>query len=493
MQSFSKSRLVALSQCPKRLWLQSHQPELAEETGDPIRLDGGKAVGEMAHQLYNPDGRAVLVDTTPANFAAALSQTHDLLNGKQPIFEACLEANGVRVYIDALLPDPQSANAGYRMVEVKSSTRVKEHHLDDVAIQVYAARAAGVPLTSVALAHVNSSWTYPGANDYSGLLVEQDLTHEALERAETVAELVNQAQQVAAQPNEPQRHTGPHCLDPYPCPFFTYCRSQEERAEHPIAWLPSLRSKAVKEHIDATGASDMRDLPDNLLTAKQQRVKTATVHEKPYFDRAQANRMLRAFQPPLYFLDFETIQFPVPIWPGTRPYQQIPFQFSLHRQDGEEFKHAEFLDLSGNDPQRAFAEALVAACGDRGSVVAYSASFERTRIKELAAAFADLETPLLALNNRVVDLLPIARECYYHPHQHGSWSIKAVLPALCPDLSYEQLDGVQNGTLAQQAFIEAIAASTPRARQNELQAQLLDYCKLDTWAMVRVWQALRDS
>jgi hypothetical protein len=193
---------------------------------------------------------------------------------------------------------------------------------------------------------------------------------------------------------------------------------------------------------------------------------------------------------PAYFLDFETIQFAVPIWKGTRPYQQIPFQFSIHRLSRTgKIEQQAFLDLSGADPSKAFAEDLIAACGERGPIFVYNAGFETARIRELSERFPRLAKPLLALNERVVDLLPVARDDYYHPSQQGSWSIKAVLPALCPDLHYGDLDGVQDGGMAMDAFLEALAPQTSKTRKSEIEQQLLAYCALDTYAMVRLWVA----
>jgi hypothetical protein len=193
-------------------------------------------------------------------------------------------------------------------------------------------------------------------------------------------------------------------------------------------------------------------------------------------------------------MDFETTQSAVPRWKGKRPYQQIPFQFSVHRlgRTGK-LQHMSFLDVSGKDPSLAFAKALLAACGNQGAIFVYNASFEQARIRELAERYPRLAAGLKAVNDRVVDLLPIAREHYYHPSQEGSWSIKAVLPAMCPDLDYAELEGVKDGGMAMEAYAEAIAAETTPARKAEIERQLTAYCALDTYALVRLWSIFSGS
>jgi Domain of unknown function(DUF2779) len=181
----------------------------------------------------------------------------------------------------------------------------------------------------------------------------------------------------------------------------------------------------------------------------------------------------------------------VPIWKGTSPYQQIPFQFSVHHlSDTGALAHTEFPDLTGNDPMLPFAQALIASCGTSGPIFVYSRAFEATRIKELAERFAEHATALLAINERLADLLPIVAKHYYHPRQEGSWSIKKVLPAIAPDLDYTQLSGVKDGQMAMVAFQEAIDPATALTRKNEIRTQLSAYSRLDTFAMVRVWQLL---
>ena len=371
------------------------------------------------------------------------------------------------------------------MVEVKSSTSVKDAQREDLAIQAHIATKAGVSLEATALAHIDSSWVYPGGEDYAGLLVETDLTDETRQRMSDVQGWIDAAQAIAALSAMPLVKTGPQCDSPYACGFYDHCSSLEPAVEMPVYWLPRFHTGPWIER----GVVDLRDVPVDALNDVQRRVRDSTVEGGVHFDAKGAALDLGAYPLPGYFLDFETIQFAVPIWGGTRPYQQIPFQYSMHRLDEiGHLEHGEFLDLSGGDPSRAFAEQLIADCGKAGPVFVYNAAFERSRMAELAERFPDLKNGLEAIISRVVDLLPIARNRYYHPSQKGSWSIKAVLPAIVPELSYDGLDGVRNGGDAQVAFLEAIHPHTDAAQRDALRRQLLAYCALDTYAMVRLWQ-----
>ena len=247
-----------------------------------------------------------------------------------PIFEAGFAAEGALAFADIMLPVGNEPKPSWRMVEVKSSASVKDYHREDIAIQAFVALAAGVPLKSIALAHIDSGWLYPGDDNYQGLLVENDLTDEAFERADEVRAWIGEAHAVVEQPSEPQIRTGAHCSNPYECSFRTYCQSQEPQPEHPIEWLPRLQAKAVKELIETKAIKDLCDVPDEYLNDLQRRVKVQTLSGKPFFDHAGAAAELAQYNLPACFLDFETIYFAVPIWKGTRPYQQIPFQFSRH-------------------------------------------------------------------------------------------------------------------------------------------------------------------
>lgn len=488
MRTFSKSKLLALRQCPKRLWLEVHRPDLREDSAaTEASFQVGFQVGDIAQRIYDPEGQGALIDVQSEGFSRAFERTTELLHTTQPIFEAGFSAGGALAFADVMLPEQMEGKQVWRMVEVKSSTSVKDYHRDDVAVQAFVAQSAGVPLQSIALAHIDSSWVYPGDEDYSGLLVEADLTAEAFSRTEEVKAWIAQAQSIDAMPSEPVIGIGAHCDTPFECGFYDYCSRDEPKAQYPVYWLPYFGAKA--RELAAQGVIDLEDVPDDRLNPKQQRVKANTLAHTVYFDAAGAAADLAVHSLPAYFLDFETIQFAVPIWKGTRPYQQNTFQFSLHTlSESGRLDHTEFLDLSGGDPSEPFAQALIAVCGESGPVYVYNAAFETSRMSELAIRYPQFSVALLAINARVVDLLPIARERYYHPSQQGSWSIKKVLPAVVPELRYDALDGVQDGGMAMEAFLEAIHPDTQAERKNQIEQQLLAYCKLDTYAMVRLWQ-----
>ena len=494
-RTLSKSKLIAFRQCRKRVWLEVHRPELREDsTQAQARFDQGHQVGDIARLLYDPEGRGALLDPQQHGLENVFAQTQDLLNSPQAIFEAGFRTDEALALADVMLPIEKAGKLAWKMVEVKSSTSVKDYHLDDVVIQAFIARTAGVALASASVAHIDSNWVYPGGSDYSGLLRETDVTEHALGREAEVRGWIAGAQRTVASRREPRVKMGKQCGAPFECGFSAYCQSLVPKVEHPISQLPGRLGKALQAKVDAGDVADLREVPDDLLNDKQLRVKRAALSRRPFFDAEAAAQALACHKLPAYFMDFETIQFAVPIWPGTRPYQQLPFQFSVHRLSRTgKLEHRSFLDLSGKDPSLGFAEALLLACGDKGPIFTYNAAFERSRILDLAKRFSQLATALKALTERIVDLLPIAREHYYHPDQEGSWSIKAVLPSVCPDLDYGQLEGVQNGGMAMEAYEEAISPVTPPERRSEIERQLIAYCALDTLALVRLWSRFSGS
>ena len=494
-RALSKSKLVAYRQCPKRLWLEVHRPQLREDSAQTqARFRAGHQVGDIARQQYDPKRKGVLLDDQVDGFDQVFARTQDLLDSNQPVFEAGFRTKEALAFADVLLPARKGGKRVWRMVEVKSSTTVKDYHRDDAAIQLFVARASGASVASAAIACVDSTWVYPGGGDYAGLLVETDVTAEATTRQEEVRQWIADAHGIVAAKAEPAIKMGKHCSAPFECSFSAYCQGLAPEAQHPISLLPGALRKPLQALVETQNLKELSQVPDALLSDTQLRVKRVTLSGQPFFDKGAAARALQAHKLPAYFMDFETIQFAVPIWKGTRPYQQIPFQFSVHRLSRTgKLAHESFLDLSGKDPSLGFAKALLAACGTQGPVFSYNAGFEVSRIRDLAARFPRLAKGLNALAERVVDLLPVARNHYYHPGQEGSWSIKAVLPTLCQDLEYGQLEGVQDGSMAMEAFVEAMDPATTQARKAEIERQLIAYCALDTLALVRLWSAFSGS
>jgi len=493
MRRLSKSKLIAFRQCPKRLWLELHKPALRDDSASQAAFNIGYQVGNIAQKVFDPDGTGINVDPNDIGWYESATQTEASLKGRQddpvvPVFEALLQTSGALALADVMLPDFSADELRWQMIEVKSSTSVKAYHRDDVAIQTYIAERSGVPLSQVGVAHINNKFVYPGDEDYQGLLHVEDLTEEAKGRHVEVEQWIADAQATAALETEPKAEVGAQCTSPFTCGFCDYCWKDVPQPDIPPSILPRIQRKKLDDWA-SRGITELRDAPDNEINETQQRVKTATLSGETYFDAAGAAQALAGQVSPAYFLDFETVTFPVPIWKGTRPYQQLTFQFSLHRvnEDGT-LHHSEFLDISGNDPREAFVQAMLNDCGTHGPIHVYSAPFENTRIKELAEAYPQHASKLHALLPRIVDLLPIARNHYYHPSQRGSWSIKRVLPAVCPELSYRDLEDVQHGLGAVDAYKEAIDSETTPERKANLRKQLLKYCELDTLATVKIWQ-----
>ena len=479
MASLSKSKIIAHRQCPKRLWLQINRPELIQiSAATQVRFDEGNKVGDIARQNH-PGG--VFIETL--NRVEAIAQTKEALSKHQTIFEAAFFEENVMIRADLLFPEKE----GYRLVEVKSSTGVKSYHVDDVTVQSWVMQKAGYSPQSMALAYINNQFVYQGDGNYEGLFAEADLSEQVKPNIAQVQSWVDAANKTLALPVEPMIAPGEQCTDPFTCDFIEYCSPPEEGVEYPVEILPY--GKAMAAQLRADGFKDLRDVPADLLSnPKHLKVHAITCSGEAVLD-PEASNQINALPYPRYYLDFETIGFAVPIWAGTRPYMQLPFQWSCHIEQADGvITHQEFLDLSGNDPREKFAQTLIKAVSTHGPVIVYNAGFEGARIKELAAAFPHLSSELLTIPERFFDLLPLARNHYYHPDMKGSWSIKDVLPTIAPELNYANLE-VSDGAMAQEAYKEAIHPQTSPERKEKVQEAMLKYCEQDTIAMVKIVHA----
>lgn len=492
IRRLSKSRILSYRQCPKRLWLEVHRPECRDDSASQRAFSIGQQVGEIARKVYDPLGSGHVIDVEALGHEAALEESAVFLaNGHGPVMEAGLSAEGALAYVDVMLPDRSNGQLRWRMVEVKSAASVKSHYLDDIAVQGFIAAHSGTPLSSISIAHIDTRFVYRGDGNYQGLFREVDVTEQTRSRFAQVREWIIGAQQVMALTEEPAIATGPQCANPFPCPFRHHCHVAKESPAYPLDHLPYFRHTRRSE-LNAQGIHDLREVPDRYLNDLQRRVKQCSIEESTFFDADGAAADLAVYGFPAHFLDFEAVQPPIPLWKDTSPYQACPFQYSLHVIDADsKIEHHAFLDLSGNDPRKCLVESLVAHCGTQGPIFAYNATYEASTIAQFAKQFPEHGVALRGIIARLVDLQPIANKRFYHPMQQGSWGLKSVLPALCPDLSYNRLEGVSDGRAAGDAYLEAIASTTTPERRAQLHEQLHAYCHLDTWAMVRMWQIFR--
>ncbi len=483
----SKSKIAAFEQCPKRLWLQKHKPNSAEiDDTAKERFATGNEVGTIACDLCS-DG--VMVEADP-DLKAALNKTKQLFaDGHHgSIFEATFEYDGVIVRADIMEPNQDGS---WNVAEVKSSSREKYYHLGDMATQIWVMRNLGLNINSASIRHINSKFELKELGNYEGLLIDKPIDDQIEDiianRSNTVL-----AARVTLSGYEPEVEMGKQCDEPFPCEFQSYCYEQsgEQEIEWPISLLPRTGKKTA-ENYAKLGIYDLMEVPAGELTHKHhEKIRLATVNNEPYHDKDAIINETAKWKFPLIHLDFESCNLAIPRWVGTKPYQQIPFQFSAHIQsNNEDIEHIGFLDLSGDDPRYKCAKAL-SKLPKKGNVVAWYASFEKSRLKELAMQYPEFKKPLLSLVERLVDLKVVAENYYYHRDQYGSWSIKKVLPTLAGELDYEALE-VKAGGEAIQAYAKAVAPNTSVFEKEAIAEALEKYCALDTYAMVVLLRKLR--
>jgi len=481
----SKSRFISGLQCHKRLYLECYERDLADEITEQQQaiFDSGTDVGVLARSLY-PGGELILEDHFDHEGAVATTQGHLAKPVVPPLYEAAFLRHGVRIRADILAPAGQRQ---FDLIEVKSTSKVKDEHINDVAIQLYVLRDSGIPIRRACLCHLDTSYLYEGAAyNLARLFRVVDMTAQCEALLPQIPSLLEQMRAVLAAPEAPAVSTGRHCTYPYQCPFYGHCHV--DQPEHHISQLPRARAELLAA-LENAGIDDIRAIPADFpgLTPLQQRVRKAVLTNRVYLDTALA-RQLRLLQLPLHFLDFETFNPALPLFRGTRPYQVIPFQWSLRTlEESGRLSHRDFLHDEQDDPRRAFAESLLRAVGAVGRILVYS-GFEAARLRDLACSYPELSQQLDAiLDGRIIDLLPLVRSYCYHPAFHGSFSIKSVLPALVPELGYDDLV-INDGVLASMAYAEMIKPDTPPERRTEIRADLLSYCRRDTLALVELFR-----
>ena len=481
----SKSRYLAGLQCHKQLWWRVHDsaaPELVPSPGQQNLFAQGRAVGEHARG-HVPGGE--LIGLPHYQYDNKVAATREAMQRDAPaIYEAWFLADETYVGVDILERTPR----GHAVIEVKASNSRKPEHLPDAAVQVHVLRRSGLQVERAEVMHLNSACRYP---DLSNLFVRDDVT------ALVEGALVGVPDELAAQQRMlegplPDVAIGEHCTRPHDCPFIERCWPRVP--DHHVSSLYRIDRRRVLQY-EANGYATIYDLPTDLELGVIHARQVKAVQTGRMVVERSLTGALAQFGSPLAFLDFETVSLAIPRWPGCRPWQQVPVQFSVHVEDrgrGGGLVHHQWIADGPDDPRPALAEALVAACAGARKVVAYYASFERECIRQLREAVPRFAKELERIEHRLVDLLPAVRSHVYHPDFGGGFSIKKTLPALVPGLSYADLK-IQDGEVAtvelQRLMLEG--DRTPPAERVALREALLRYCERDTWAMVKLLEKLR--
>lgn len=486
MRGLSKARFVAGTQCVKRLHLECHAPELREldASGRDALAAAGVEIGALARGRY-PGG--LLVEAGANGFEDALAATARLVADPavSVLFEPAFEHAGARTRPDVLL---RTGARRFELVEVKSAARVREYHTTDLAYQAAVLGGVGIEVSRAGVLLVDRDYVFPGgALDLTRLFRHVDLTEEVLAAVPAVRERLATFLAVLAADAQPAVAIGAQCLVPYRCPFFGHCHG--DAPAHPVTDLPRLTGEQLAELV-RLGIDDIRAVPADFpgLTPLQVRARAAVLAGRDVREPGIV-AALAAIPRPAHFVDFETFAPAVPVYPGTRPFEQIPFQWSDHVLAGDgTLTHHEFLHDADADPRRAFAESLLAATADAAALVVYS-SFEGDVLAALASELPDLASEILARRDRIVDLLPLVRDHCYHPALRGSFSIKRVLPAFVPELGYGDL-AIRDGLTASLSHARLVDPTLDPARRAALRRDLLAYCARDTLAMVELHRVL---
>lgn len=473
----SKSRFVAGLQCPKMLWWRVHEPDAPELTAAPnlqARFDRGTQVG-LAARTWVPGG--LLIDFSHNNLSQRVAATAQALADRIPvIYEASFLEDGVFVAVDIL----EKKRNGFVLVEVKSTLEVKAEHLPDVAIQLHVARRAGLSVNRAEVMHLNREYRHPAPN----LFVREDVTASATASVRALPRKIRSLLGTL-RGALPVVQPGSHCTEPYECPFMARC--WPARPKHDVGTLYRLNGVKRNELI-AQGYETLLDLPRDFAASGPARRQIQSVRrQRMIVQPTGLRKALERISQPIAFLDFETVSPPIPTWLGCRPYEQIPVQFSCHVPSPKRMVHYEWLARGPGDPRAALASALIHACRNAKTVLAYFAIFERKCIAGLIDAVPQFARELRALHDRIEDLLPIVRDHVYHPRFMGSFGLKDVLPTLVPGMSYDDLkiqDGeTASGTLESLLFNGETLSS---AAEKTLRRNLLRYCERDTLGMVRL-------
>ncbi len=484
----SKSSFIKGLQCYKALYLKKHYPELEDPVSEAQQaiFDAGTDIGQLATGLF--PGGVDLGHYVPKRMFDNVRVTKDHIRQRDTIYEAGFSQDSLLCFMDILVPDGD----GWRAYEVKGSTSVKDVYLWDAAFQFYVMRQSGVEFTDLSIIFLNNQYERMGELDLQQLFTIESVIDRLRELQPEIERQVGQMRSMLLGREVPDIDIGPHCSDPYPCSFSGHC--WKHIPDYSVFNIARLKQDQ-KFELYRNGIIEIKDVPEGYALSSSQQVQVdCEKNGTEIVSKEEIRAFLENLKYPLRFLDFETFNPSVPMFDHSRPYQQIPFQYSMHIQGmpGGDISHEEFLAQADGDPRLPFIEQLLTDAGNNGDILVYNKAFEQSRLRELARDFPQYEKAIHPLLDRIVDLMDVfSKKQLYTPEMHGSYSIKSVLPALVPGFSYEGLDIADGGT-ASMAF-HALYRETDIVKIAETRDNLLAYCRMDTLAMVEIMKKMEEK
>jgi hypothetical protein len=446
-------------------------------------FDQGHEVGALAKSLY-PGGIEVSEGVT--DFEQVLEQSLEAVKSRKPLFEAGFVYNDGFARVDILNP---VENDQWDIIEIKSSTGVKDVNLIDLAFQAFVYIGAGLKIRRCYVMHVNGDYVRCGAINPKKFFKRVNVTRKVSALSKNIEAQLKEMFATIQLREHPEIKIGTHCNNPYPCALQDKCWAF--LSDHSVFDLYYGGKKSWR--LLCEGIIRLKDIPDDVgLTDRQAIQRTVALTGQPHINRKALTRFLKRLKYPVSYLDFETIFTAIPLFDGLTPYQQVPFQFSLHRvvTQGSALEHDAFLADGRSDPRPLFLSRLRDCIGTKGSVVVYNAPFEKSVLGKLAEAFPEHTRWIKNVKSRVIDLLePFQKFHYYHPNQQGSASIKSVLPVLT-GRNYADLE-IQEGGQASLEFLRVHFGDVPEDERSKVRKWLECYCGQDTEGMIWIIEALR--
>ena len=479
----SKSLFLRGLQCYKSLYLDRRRPELRGEISyaQERLFEMGKEVGKYAQRLF-PGGVFIPFEEIPLS-EQIIQTTDEIKKGTSTLYEPAFSYNNVFIKVDIL----HKGKNGWEIYEVKSATEIKDIYIGDVAVQYYVLKGTGLPISRAYLVYINNQYVRYGEIEVDKLFIIEDIT-EAIEQKQGFIEEEIQKMREVLKGDIPIIDIGRHCHEPYDCDFIGFC--WQHVPEDSVFELKGRGANGYELY--KQGIIHLKDVPQELLSNSQKIHVEGTLEKKDFINREAVKEFLESLWYPLCFLDFETFNISIPLFDGTRPYQQIPYQYSLYCKDNEssELRHYEYLAKAEVDPRKELIEKLLKEISENACVVVYNKSFEIGVLKNLGGWFPEHKKKIDNIINNIIDLMsPFQRKDIYLWQMRGSYSIKAALPLLVPELSYKDMD-IKDGEMAMNAYF-TMAKSKDPSEIEKIRKALLEYCKLDTFGMVKMVERMR--